>query len=350
MSSFPHGQVDAGEAQRSGTRRRLSVVAPCYNEAKGLLELHRRVSAVCVAAAAQDYEIVLVNDGSRDETWGVMMLLAARDPHIVAINLTRNYGHQIALSAGLAHCRGERIFIIDADLQDPPELLPQMLALMDQGADVVYGQRRSRRGESWFKNTFTLLYYRLLKRLVEIDIPLDTGDFRLISRRVLDILNAMPEQHRFIRGMVSWMGLKQVPLVYDRDPRFAGETGYPLRKLIRLGLDGITGFSVVPLRIASYAGMATGALALAMLVYSIGGWLFRSAPVGWASLTTIILLLGSAQLMVLGIVGEYLGRLYIESKRRPVYLVDSIVTQEPATAERPAEPAQYVFPLDKAIA
>ena len=316
--------------------RRLSVVAPCYNEAANLLVLHRRVSAACQASVGEDYEIVLVNDGSRDETWKTMALLAMRDPHLIAINLTRNYGHQIALTAGLDHCRGQRVLVIDADLQDPPELLPQMMALMDEGADVVYGQRRSRSGETKFKTTLTLLYYRLLRRLVDIDIPLDTGDFRLITRRVVNVLKAMPEQTRFIRGMVSWMGLKQVPLVYDRDPRFAGETGYPLRKLVALAFDGITGFSVVPLRIASYFGLVTGLFGLGMLLYTIGGWLFARAPVGWASTTTIILVIGSAQLMVLGIVGEYLGRLYMESKRRPLYLVETVMAQaEAITAKSP---------------
>jgi polyisoprenyl-phosphate glycosyltransferase len=314
-----------GVLQRTRSTRSLSVVVPCYNEADGLRELYRRVTAICDEAIGSDYEIVLVNDGSRDATWHLMSLLAANDDRVVAINLTRNYGHQIALTAGLEHCRGERIFILDADLQDPPELLPQMLALMQQGADIVYGQRRSRKGEGWFKKLATLLFYRLLKRLAEVDIPLDTGDFRLISRRVLDIINAMPERHRFIRGMVSWTGLKQVPLVYDRDARFAGETGYPLRKLVALALDGMTGFSIVPLRLASYVGMMTGLVGFFMLLYAVGAKLFIAAPTGWASLMTVMLIIGGAQLLVLGIVGEYLGRLYIESKHRPVYLVDRII-------------------------
>lgn len=305
----------------------LSVVAPCFNEGKTLDELYRRLSAVCREVAGDSYEIVLVNDGSRDDTWKRMAVLAMRDSHLIAINLTRNYGHQVALSAGLDHCRGERILIIDADLQDPPELLPQMLTLMNEGADVVYGQRRARHGETRLKTMLTRFYYRLLRRLVDIDIPLDTGDFRLISRRVLTVLKSMPEQTRFIRGMVSWMGLKQVPLVYDRDARFAGETGYPLRKLIALALDGITGFSIVPLRIASYFGLLTGALGLGMLIYTLGGWLFAKAPVGWASTTTIVLIMSGVQLLVLGIIGEYLGRLYLESKRRPLYLVDTVVAQ-----------------------
>lgn len=332
----PAARSPEGAGVEEKPDRFLSVVAPCFNEGKTLDELHRRLSAVCRAAADDSYEIVLVNDGSRDDTWRKLAMLAARDAHVVAINLTRNYGHQVALTAGLDYCRGERVLIIDADLQDPPELLPQMLRLMDEGADVVYGQRRTRHGETRFKKSLTLLYYRILRRLVDIDIPLDTGDFRLISRRVLTVLKSMPEQTRFIRGMVSWMGLTQVPLVYDRDPRFAGETGYPLRKLIALALDGITGFSIVPLRIASYFGLLTGALGLGMLAYTLAGWLFAKAPAGWASTTTIVLIMGGVQLLVLGIVGEYLGRLYIESKRRPLYLVDTVVAQ--AAVFEPRQP------------
>ena len=336
MQGAEPGLIGA-DAATLGAPRRLSVVAPCFNEAANLLELHRRVTAACQSAVGEDYEFVLVNDGSRDDSWKTMALLAMSDPHIIAVNLTRNYGHQIALTAGLDHCRGQRVLVIDADLQDPPELLPQMTVLMDQGADVVYGQRRSRSGETRFKTTLTHLYYRLLRRLVDIDIPLDTGDFRLITRRVVEVLKAMPEQTRFIRGMVSWMGLQQVPLVYDRDPRVAGVTGYPLRKLVALAFDGITGFSVVPLRIASYFGLITGVFGLGMLLYTVGGWLFAHAPVGWASTNTIILVIGSAQLMVLGIVGEYLGRLYIESKRRPLYLVETVMAQAAAlTAVNPA--------------
>ena len=319
--------------------RRLSVAVPCYNEAEGLAELHRRLSAVCRSVVGEDYEIVLVNDGSRDDTWRRMAALAIQDPHIVAINLARNYGHQIALSAGLDHCHGKRILIIDADLQDPPELLPQMMKLMDEGADVVFGQRRSRLGETRLKKIPARLYYRLLRRLVDIDIPLDTGDFRLVSRRVVEVLKAMPERTRFIRGMISWMGLKQVGLLYDRDPRFAGATGYSLRKMVTLAIDGITAFSVVPLRIASYVGLVTGLVGVCMLLYSIGGWFFSRTVAGWASATTIMLVIGSAQLMVLGIVGEYLGRLYMETKQRPLYLVDNVVARETALMPSRAEPA-----------
>jgi polyisoprenyl-phosphate glycosyltransferase len=340
LSSFLVTEFETTPGVRVGPNCSLSVVAPCYNEAAGLTELHRRVSAVCRQTVGDSYELVLINDGSSDATFAVMAMLADSDPHIVVINLTRNYGHQAALTAGLEHCRGDRALIIDADLQDPPELLPEMMSLMDAGADIVYGQRRTRGGISWWKKTAMRIYYRLLRRLVDIDIPLDTGDFRLVSRRVLNILNMMPEQHRFIRGMIGWMGLKQVPLVYDRGPRFAGESGYPFGKLLRLAIDGITGFSIVPLRLASYFGLLTGLFGMAMLIYSVGGWLFFRAPVGWASQTTIILVLGSGQLIVLGIVGEYLGRLYIESKRRPVYLTDRIIKRCDETQPTDVPPAR----------
>jgi dolichol-phosphate mannosyltransferase len=309
---------------------RLSIVAPCYNEAKGLAEFHRRVTAAAVLAVGLSYEIVLVNDGSRDETWPMMGRLAAEDARVVAINLSRNYGHQIALTAGLQACHGDRILILDADLQDPPELLPQMMALIDGGADVVYGQRLQRHGDTRFKTWTAALFYRLLKRLVDVEIPLDTGDFRLMTRRAADVLNTMPEQFRFIRGMTSWMGFTQMPLAYDRDPRFAGETGYSLGKMIRFALDAITGFSIVPLRIASYLGLAMAALSAAMIAYTLIAWACGAALAGWTSLTTIILVIGSTQLIVLGMMGEYLGRLYVEAKRRPLYIVESVV-HGPAT-------------------
>ena len=311
----------------------LSVVAPCFNEAEGLQELYRRVTAVCRNVAGEAYEIVLVNDGSSDATWADIRALTARDAHVVGVNLSRNYGHQLALSAGLTVCRGVRVLVIDADLQDPPELLPQMMALMDQGADVVYGQRGERVGETWFKRTSAAMFYRVLHRMVDIDIPLDTGDFRLISRRALDILNDMPEQHRFIRGMVSWIGLTQVPIVYKRQERFAGETKYPLRKMIRFALDAITGFSIRPLRVAIYMGALFGLGGLLVLGYTLYGWLSHETVEGWTSLMAVVLVLGSVQLLVVGVLGEYLGRLYLESKRRPLFVIDEIVTHGEASCE-----------------
>lgn len=247
------------------------------------------------------------------------------------MKLSRNHGHQLALTAGLTQCRGDRILVIDADLQDPPELLADMLALADRGADVVYGQRRTRKGETRFKTATAAMFYRLLRRLVDIDIPLDAGDFRLMSRRALDVLNNMPEHHRFIRGMVSWIGMRQVPILYDRDARYAGETKYPLRKIIRFAIDAITGFSVAPLRLASFLGVIAAGLSLLLMIYTLGSWLLGSTIAGWTSLTSIVLLIGSVQLIVLGIIGEYLGRLYVEAKRRPLFVIEAIQSQAFAT-------------------
>lgn len=311
----------------------LSVVTPCYNEEGGLAELHRRVTQACRAAAGDDYEIVLVNDGSRDGTWAIMAELAARDAAVVAVNLSRNYGHQLALSAGLQICRGQRIFILDADLQDPPELLGPMMARMDAGNDVVYGRRSQRAGETWFKKSSAALFYRLLDRLVEVDIPLDTGDFRLMSRRALNVLNQMPEHHRFIRGMVSWIGFPQAALEYERSERFSGETKYPLSKMIRFAFDAITGFSVRPLRVASYLGALSGVCSALLMFYAFFGWMRGTAVEGWTSLTMIVLFLGSCQLLVAGLMGEYLGRLYMEAKHRPLFVIQDIVRHPgPSTA------------------
>ena len=310
----------------------LSVVIPCYNERDGIAELHRRVTAVCAAQAGSSYEIVLVIDGATDGTREAIFELAHRDTHIVAIDLSRNYGHQIALSAGLELCRGQRILILDADLQDPPELLGPMMTKMDEGFDVVYGQRLKREGESLFKRTSASLFYRLLRRMVDIDIAADTGDFRLMSRRAVDHLNAMPERYRFIRGMVNWIGLKQTAFHYHRQARFAGTTHYPLRKMVLLAVDAMTSFSIAPLRFASHLGMIFGLIGLVALGYTIVSWLEGNVLPGWTSLAVIVLILGSVQLLVLGIFGEYLGRMYMETKRRPLYIVNEIVCSD-AVAE-----------------
>lgn len=310
----------------------LSVVAPCYNEADGLQELYARVTAASRSVVGDNYEIVLINDGSSDATWSSIRALAESDPHVVGVDLSRNHGHQLALSAGLTVCRGERILIIDADLQDPPELLPKMMALMDDGADVVYGQRIERAGESWFKKSTASMFYRVLRALADVNIPRDTGDFRLMSRQALDILNSMPEQHRFIRGMVSWIGLDQRPLLYNRHARFAGATKYPVKKMIRFAIDAITGFSIRPLRMAVYFGMLFGLGGIATLFYILYGWATGQTVQGWTSLMTVILLLGSVQLFVIGVFGEYLGRLYLESKRRPLFVIREVARMHARTA------------------
>ena len=306
-------------------RPRLSVVIPCYNEEACLALLHARVSAAAQAAVGDSYEIVLVNDGSRDKSWQVMQRISAGDPHLVAINLSRNHGHQLALTAGLDLCAGEEILIIDADLQDPPELLTDMRAAMkSQGADVVYAVRRKRDGETVFKKLTAAFFYRMLDRITDTPIPLDTGDFRLMTRRALDAFLSLPEQARFIRGMVAWVGFKQVPFPYDRHERHAGETKYPLAKMIRFALDAITGFSTAPLRFASHVGLVLTGLSALLVLYILIGFLMGSAIPGWTSLMLVVVVLGAVQMFVLGMIGEYLGRLYVESKRRPLYLVADV--------------------------
>ena len=310
-------------------RPALSVVAPCYNEQDVLPEFLRRVGAVLDGVGGQS-EIMLVDDGSHDRTWEVMTEAAAKDSRVVAVRLMRNHGHQLALTAGLSLCRGERILIIDADLQDPPELLPDMMALMDGvdgkgGADVVYGQRRQRDGESLFKRATAAAFYRLIGRMTDVEIPLDAGDFRLVSRRVLDLLLAMPERHRFIRGMVAWIGGRQVAIPYDRKPRAAGESKYPLSKMVRFAADAITAFSVVPLMASMTIGWIMAAVGFGFFVYSIVGWLMHSTLPGWTSLMAAIGLLGGMQFLMLGVIGAYLGRLYDQSKGRPLFLIRDIV-------------------------
>jgi len=310
---------------------KLSIVVPCFNEEACITELHRRLTAAAREAVGDDYEIVLVNDGSRDGSWPAMQRLADTDPHVVGVNLSRNHGHQLALTAGLDLCRGETILIIDADLQDPPELLSPMLeAMRGQDADVVYGVRRSRSGETAFKRATAHGFYRLLSRATEIDIPLDAGDFRLMSRRALDALLAMPEQSRFIRGMVAWIGFRQVPFAYDRDVRFAGTTKYPLSKMLRFALDALTGFSSAPLKLASHAGLLLSFGSLLILAYIAYAFIAGRSIQGWTSLMLVVVVLGAVQMFVLALMGEYIGRLYNEVKGRPLYIVQEIAGGEPA--------------------
>ena len=304
----------------------LSIVVPCFNEQECLPALHQRLSAAAKAAVGDDYELVLVNDGSRDTTWTMMRDLAASDPHLVAIDLSRNHGHQLALTAGLDLARGQTILIIDADLQDPPELLGDMLATMrSEGADVVYGVRTQRAGETRFKRATAHAFYRMLANATDVDIPLDAGDFRLMSRRALDALLAMPEQARFIRGMVAWIGFKQAPFPYKRDERFAGVTKYPLSKMIRFALDALTGFSSAPLKLASHAGLALAFGSVLIILYILVAWASGQTIQGWTSLMLVVVSLGAVQMFVLALMGEYIGRLYSQSKHRPLYIVQDVI-------------------------
>jgi len=303
----------------------LSIVVPCFNEEACLGELHQRLSAAARSAVGSDYELVLVNDGSRDGSWAAMQQLAETDRNLVAINLSRNHGHQLALTAGLDLSRGDIVLIIDADLQDPPELLgPMLQAMREQDADVVYGVRKSRAGETAFKRATAHGFYRLLSRATEVDIPLDAGDFRLMSRRALDALLAMPEQARFIRGMVAWIGFRQVPFAYDRHERFAGETKYPFSKMVRFAFDALTGFSSAPLKLASHFGLGLSVGSVLLVLYIAYAWLAGHSIQGWTSLMLVVVILGAIQMFVLALMGEYIGRLYNEAKGRPLYIVQDI--------------------------
>jgi glycosyltransferase involved in cell wall biosynthesis len=318
---------------KAGSDIALSIVVPCFNEAENLQNLHRELTKVC-EPIVEKYEIILINDGSRDKSWQEMKALASSDSHVVAIDLSRNFGHQIALSAGLSISRGSRVFTIDADLQDPPELLAPMMQLMNDGADVVYGRRISRDGETVFKKLSARIFYRVLSKLSDVAIPLDAGDFRIMRREVLDVLLAMPEQHRFIRGMVAWAGFKQVEFPYARKPRAAGATNYNLIRMVRLAVDAITGFSISPLRISLFCSLFFFAFAAFVLIYVLYSYIFLDVVAGWTSTAILISLFSAVQLLCLGIIGEYVGRIFLETKGRPLFVIREISGQGwPATRD-----------------
>jgi dolichol-phosphate mannosyltransferase len=313
----------------------LSVVAPLYNEEGNVAELVRRLRAAADGAPGIDaYEIVLVDDGSTDRTLELLRAHAAVDPRLVIVRLSRNFGHQLAATAGLDAARGDAVVLIDADLQDPPELIPAMVERWRAGYDVVYAVRRNRSGESRFKIWTARLFYRTTRRLTKVAIPVDAGDFRLMSRRVVDALKAIRERHRFIRGLVSWVGYPQTALEYDRDARFSGETKYPVSKMLRFAIDGITSFSDVPLRFASYFGFAVSGIAFVVAVVEIGIRIFTGYNLpGYTSTIFAILFLGGVQLIGIGILGEYVGRIYEEIKGRPLYLLAGVERAEPAPVD-----------------
>jgi dolichol-phosphate mannosyltransferase len=299
----------------------LSVIVPCFNEEQVLRETHRRLIAV-LEEGDFDYEIIYVDDGSEDGTYEILKELQASDDHVKILRFSRNFGHQIAATAGLHHAAGDAAVLIDGDLQDPPELIRDMVARWRNGYEVVYGKRTERAGETKFKLWTARLFYRLINSLSDVPIPLDTGDFRLMDRKVVDALNSMPEHYRFVRGMVSWAGFRQTFLPYAREPRFAGETKYPLRKMIGFAIDGILSFSLVPLKLATAVGFVASALALLGILYALFMRLFTTIWVsGWTLLFIAVLFMGGVQLVCLGIIGEYLGRSCHESKRRPLYLL-----------------------------
>jgi dolichol-phosphate mannosyltransferase len=303
----------------------LSVVIPVYNE-REVLELTRaRLDAVLPGLGLR-VEVILVDDGSSDGTTELLRALARRDPRYKALLLSRNYGHQLALSAGLDHARGDVVVVLDADLQDPPELIAPMLAKWREGWQVVYGERLSRRGESWPKRLTANLFYRLIRYLSGVDIPRNVGDFRLMDRAVVDALKRMPEHFRFVRGMVAWVGFKQCPLQFERPPRAAGKTKYPWSKMVRFALDAIFAFSVVPLRLSTFVGVAVMALSLGEITYTLYlRFILHAVNLGFTPIFISILFLGGLNLVTLGILGEYIGRIYVETKGRPLYFVQEYV-------------------------
>jgi polyisoprenyl-phosphate glycosyltransferase len=299
----------------------VSVVVPCYNEEAVIEHTHRELRDHLQKLPC-DWEILYVDDGSKDATLSILTRIQSHDPNVRVVGLSRNFGHQYAVTAGIDLAAGDAVVLIDADLQDPPEVIHTMFALWQQGFHVVYGQREQRAGESTFKRLTAATFYRLLNKTSEIPIPLDTGDFRLMDRKVVDVLKQMPEEDRFLRGMVSWVGFNQCPVRYARAQRFAGETHYPFRKMVKFALDGMLSFSAKPLRLATSLGFATSLLAFLGICYALFVRLFTQQWVsGWAFLMIAVLLMGGVQLICIGIMGEYVGRVYGEGKRRPLYLV-----------------------------
>ena len=301
----------------------LSVVVPCFNEEAVIRETHRHLVASLEKVPHLDFELVYVDDGSRDATLKHLRDLQRMDGRVRVLALSRNFGHQIALTAGLQNAQGDAVVVIDADLQDPPEVILEMLDRWREGADVAYGTRTHREGETAFKRWTASAFYRLINRIADIAIPNDAGDFRLMDRKVVDAILAMPERDRFVRGMVAWTGFRQVSVPYRRMARAAGEPKYPFRRSLRLAIDGFLSFSMVPLRLVTYVGFFTSGLALLGILYALALRIFTDIWVtGWTLLFIAIVFFGGVQLVLAGILGEYLGRIYGEVKRRPLYLVE----------------------------
>jgi len=300
---------------------KYSIVIPAYNEEEVIDESYRRLTEV-MRGVGEPYELVFVNDGSRDRTLEMLREMAEGDPSVRVLNFSRNFGHQTAISAGMDAAEGEAVVVIDADLQDPPAVIVQMIEKWKEGFDVVYGKRLKRKGESAFKKLTAKVFYRTLYAMTDVDIPVDTGDFRLIDRRVCDTLKTLPERNRYVRGLVSWVGYKQCAVEYVREERFAGETKYPLRKMLKLATDALTSFSLKPLKLSIWIGVLISILSFGFLIAVIVMRLlnFDFMP-GWASLIVVSLFFNGVVLIMLGIIGEYIGRIYDEAKGRPLYIV-----------------------------
>lgn len=322
-------------ALRSTPRPVLSLVVPVFNEIETLPAFHQRATAA-LERCGDSYEIIFVDDGSNDGSLEELRRLAAADEHVRLVSFSRNFGHQTAVTAGMNYSSGAAVVVIDGDLQDPPEIIPQLLARWREGYQVVYAIRRTRR-ESVLKRAAYRVFYRLLRALSYVNMPLDAGDFAIIDRRVVDLLNEMPERNRFVRGIRAWVGFRQTGLEYDREPRFAGESKYPLTKLLRLAYDGVVSYSFVPLRMVTQLGFVISLVAFALIVYLLLlRVFFGMLLVGWTSTIVVILFLGGVQLISLGILGEYVGRIFDEVKRRPLYIVREAHGFDSEAAEQPA--------------
>lgn len=305
------------------TMARVCIVVPAYNESESLRAFHARLAAV-LDALDLDSEVLYVDDGSRDDTYAVMVSLRESDRRVATLKLSRNFGKELALTAGLDHADADAVIVIDADLQDPPELIPQFIRHWREGNDIVYGTRSSRAGETGLKKLTAAGFYRVMSKLSATPVPRDTGDYRLLSRRALEGLKQLRERQRFMKGLFTWVGFQQKAVVYDRDPRFAGSSKFNYWRLWNFALEGITSFSTAPLRIATYVGVLTALLAFVFGLFVFGKALLFGDPVrGYPTLMVVVLFLGGAQLMALGLIGEYLGRLYMEAKQRPLYLIDA---------------------------
>jgi dolichol-phosphate mannosyltransferase len=319
------------------------VIAPVYCEERVVGEFYTRAKRALEGLGSEfRHEIVFVNDGSTDSSLNELLALAAADPAVRVINLSRNFGHQVAITAGLDHAAGDAVVVLDADLQDPPEVIGEMVRLWREGNQVVYGVRRARRGEGAFKRVTAGAFYRLLSRLSDVPVPVDSGDFRLMDRRVVDVLKELREESRYIRGLVSWVGFRQCALPYDRDPRFAGRTKFSLRRMLVFALDGISSFSDKPLRFSAHLGMLVTVGALLLMLWVIVGRLLNPSSTiqGWASVMVALLFLGGVQLMSIGVLGEYVGRIFRQTKGRPLYVVASRTNFDPDAGSTSAPPAQ----------
>jgi dolichol-phosphate mannosyltransferase len=329
-------------------RQLLSIVVPVYNEADGIDAFYARTRRAVESVPGLDYEMVFVDDGSRDVSFAKLAALSRADERVVVLKFSRNFGHQIAITAGLDHARGDCVVIIDSDLQDPPEVIPQMVEKWREGYDVVYGVRAAREGESAMKLLTADLFYRVLHRLTNVEIPMNVGDFRLVSRRAADQLRAIRETDRFVRGLVSWIGFRQTGVEYVREARFAGETKYPYRKMIKFALDGLTSFSTVPLRVATLLGYTASLFSFLYLISVFAQKWAGITVSGWATIMVGMLFLGGVQLICIGIVGEYVGRIFAETKHRPLYIVESQFGGVPRSAAEGAvvygiaEPSPWV--------